>query len=243
MKDYLTDLVAHTQTLGNISFVKITGDTKETIIEAVSDDRAVILQGKYKNPIAEFIGTFGMPDLNKLNIILNIPEYQEDAQISVTKQTRDGNEMLSGLHFENKVSDFKNDYRFMVESVVNDKLKTIKSKNVKWNVTITPSVAGIQKFKFQNQVHSEEPLFTPKVENKNLKFYLGDVSTHAGNFVFEPNVTGTLSKAWTWPVEPVLIILSLVGDKTMMISDEGLLQITVDSGLAEYHYKLPAQTK
>jgi len=28
-----------------------------------------------------------------------------------------------------------------------------------------------------------------------------------------------------------------------MISDEGLLQITVDSGLAVYNYKLPAQAK
>ena len=243
MKDYLSDLVAHTQVLGNISFVKITGDTKSTVIEAVSDDKAVILQGNYKNPIAEFIGVFGMPDLNKLNIILNIPEYEEGAQITVTKENKNGADVLSGLHFENKVGDFKNDYRFMTTAVVNEKLKAIRAKDVKWNVTINPSVAGIQRFKFQKDVHSSEPLFMAKTENKTLKFFLGDLSSHAGSFIFEPNVTGTLSKGWNYPVQPVLAILGLLGDKTMMISDEGLLQITVDSGLAVYNYKLPAQAK
>jgi hypothetical protein len=38
-------------------------------------------------------------------------------------------------------------------------------------------------------------------------------------------------------------ILNLSGDKTMRISDQGAMQITVDSGLAEYHYILPAQSK
>jgi hypothetical protein len=38
-------------------------------------------------------------------------------------------------------------------------------------------------------------------------------------------------------------ILSLPGDKTYKISDEGASMITVDSGIAMYEYTLPAQTK
>jgi hypothetical protein len=41
----------------------------------------------------------------------------------------------------------------------------------------------------------------------------------------------------------VISILSLPGDKTFKISDEGAAMITVDSGIAEYNYILPAQTK
>jgi hypothetical protein len=37
--------------------------------------------------------------------------------------------------------------------------------------------------------------------------------------------------------------LNLSGDITMRIADVGALQITVDSGLAEYNYILPAQAK
>jgi hypothetical protein len=46
-----------------------------------------------------------------------------------------------------------------------------------------------------------------------------------------------------WPVGVVNTILSLPGDKTFKISDEGVAEITVDSGIAVWHYLLPAQTK
>ena len=41
----------------------------------------------------------------------------------------------------------------------------------------------------------------------------------------------------------VQAILNLDGKVTMSISDQGAMQLTVDSGLAEYNYILPAQTK
>jgi hypothetical protein len=243
MKDYLNDLVSHTHVLGNITFLKITGSEDSSSIEAVSDDKSVIVQGKFKNPVPEFIGVFGMPNLSKLNVILNIPEYQENAVITLNTQEKNGEQVPCGLHFENKSGDFKNDYRFMSTEVVNEKLKAIKFKGVKWNVTINPEAANIQRFKFQQQASNEEPLFLAKTENKTLKFFFGDINSTAGDFVFANNVTGTLSKGWQWPVKSVLDILTLVGDKTMMFSDEGALQITIDSGLAEYSYILPAMTK
>jgi len=76
-----------------------------------------------------------------------------------------------------------------------------------------------------------------------LKFYFGDHSTHAGNFVFQANVGGTLKREWAWPVKIIISILDLTGDKTMRISDDGIAEITVNSGLAVYSYKIPAQSK
>jgi hypothetical protein len=119
----------------------------------------------------------------------------------------------------------------------------LKFKGVNWHITVEPTVAAIQRLKMQFQANSEETNFQVKVEDKHLKFYFGDPGSHAGNCIFESNVTGTLAKEWNWPVKPVIDILNLVGDKTMMISDEGVLQITVDSGVAEYNYFLPAQIK
>jgi hypothetical protein len=37
--------------------------------------------------------------------------------------------------------------------------------------------------------------------------------------------------------------MDLTGDKTVRISDDGVAQITVDSGIAVYNYFLPAQSK
>ena len=237
MKDHLQDIVQHTHSLGIIDLVKVVGTDSQTTIEAVSEERSAIVQAQFHNPVPEFVGTFGMPNLGKLNTILNIPEYKEDAKLSITKKD-DG--APNGVHFENKAGDFKNDYRFMSAEIVNDKLKTVKFKGVKWGVEIEPSVAAIQRLRFQAQANSEETTFIAKVENGNLVFYFGDHSSHAGNFVFAHDVAGSLNKAWSWPVSAVISILSLAGDKMIRFSDEGAAQITVDSGLAVYNYILPA---
>jgi hypothetical protein len=243
MRDHLLDIVKNTYGLGNIDLVKVQGTAEETTIEALAEDRSVIVQAKLNGPVAEFVGTFGMPNLAKLNTILGIPEYKENAKISLTKQDRNGESVPVGLHFENAAGDFKNDYRFMSQEIVADKLKTVKFRGVNWNVEFEPTVASIQRLKFQASANSEETTFTAKTENGELKFFFGDHSSHAGNFVFQSGVSGTLSKGWAWPVNAVISILNLSGDKTFRISDEGAAQITVNTGIATYNYILPAQSK
>lgn len=243
MKDYLQDIVQHTHSLGVVDLVKITGSDQETSIEALAEDKTIILQAQFKNPVPEFVGTFGMPNLGKLNTILNIPEYKENSKINVITQDRNGETVPVGIHFENKGGDFKNDYRFMASEIITGKLKSVKMKTVKWNVDIVPSVASILKLKFQSQANSEETTFVAKTENGSLKFFFGDHSSHAGDFVFQDGVSGVLSKSWNWPINAVISILGLPGDKQLKISDEGVAQITVDSGIAVYNYLLPAQSK
>ena len=243
MKDQLLDIVQHTHGLGKIDLVKVVGCQDETMVHGIAEDRSVIVEAKFAGVVADFIGTFGMPNLDKLNIILNISEYQEDAKISIIRQTRNGEEHPSGIHFENKSGDFKNDYRFMTAEVVNEKLKTIKFKGVKWGVELEPTNLSIQRLKFQASANSDQTTFVAKTDNGDLKMYFGDHSSHAGDFVFATGVKGSLSKPWAWPVSVVISILNLPGDKTLRISDEGAAQITVNSGIAVWNYTIPAQTK
>lgn len=240
MRDHLLDLVDHTLKLGCIDLVKITGDDKSTDIFGIAEDRSVIVEGKYANPVPEFIGLFGMPNLSKLNILLNLSEYKDNAKLAVTKRA-DG--APDGINFENATGDFKNNYRFMASEIITEKAKTVKFKGVNWNIEFEPSVAAIQRLKMQASANSEELNFQAKTENGDLKFAFGDHSTHSGNFVFQPGVTGTLKRSWSWPIKTVISILDLTGDKIMRISDDGAAQITVDSGLAVYNYIIPAQSK
>lgn len=240
MKDNLQDLIQHTHGLGNIDLVKIVGTDKETTVSALAEDKSVIVMGTMKHPIADFIGTFGMPNLSKLKTILGFDEYDEHAKINVTRNKDD---VPSCIHFETKVGDFVNDYRLMSKAIVEEKVKTVKFNGANWNVTFEPSVASIMRFKKQASANSEEQHFTTKTENGDLKIYFGDPSTHSGNFVFQPQVTGTLGRNWMWPVKVFQAIMDLPGDKTVKISDQGATEITVDSGLAVYRYLLPAQAK
>ncbi len=241
--DYIKDIVEHTHKLGIIELVKITGTSGETSIDAMAEDRSVIVQAKTHAPLAAFIGQFGMPNLTKLSVILGIPEYAKDAKITITTKDIGDATVPVGLHFENKTGDFKNDYRFMCAELINELLKQVKFKGVKWNVEFEPAVQNIQRLKFMASANSEETTFIAKTEGGALKFFFGDHSSHAGNFVFAENVTGTVAKGFHWPINAVISILNLPGDKTFRFSDEGAAQITVDSGLAVYNYTMPAQQK
>ena len=243
MRDYLKDIVQHTHGLGFIESAKIVNEEGITSLEAMDDDRTVIVQAKFKEQVPGLDGTFGLPNLSKLNVLLIIDEYKENANITVNSQERNGETVPFGLHFENASGDFKNDYRFMSREVVEEKLKSVKFKGVNWDIEIQPNSASIARFKMQSQANSDEVVFVAKTEGSDLKFFFGDASTHAGNFVFQANVENSLNTGWSWPVAQVQSILNLPGDITMKFSDAGAAMITVDSGMATYDYILPAQSK
>ena len=243
MKDYLLDLIQHTNGLGVVELVKINGTAEETKVSAVADDRTVIVYGTFKNPVAGFDGTFGMPNLSKLKTILSFDDYDDNAIINVTRENKDGEDVPAAIHFETAAKDFINDYRLMAKNAVEDRVRAVTFKGANWNVEFEPTVAGIMRLKKQAQANSEENNFKTKTENGDLKVYFGDPSTHSGNFVFHPGVTGSLARPWQWPVKVFLAIMDLPGDKTVRIADEGVVEITVDSGLATWRYLLPALSK
>jgi hypothetical protein len=125
MIDILKDIVKHTHGLGFLDLVKISGSTEATAIDSMAEDRSVILQGSFHKPQTEMSGTFGMPQLGKLDIHLKCPEYKDKANITVLSGERAGATVPTGIHFENEKGDFKNDYRFMNAEIINEKLKTV----------------------------------------------------------------------------------------------------------------------
>ena len=244
MKDILQDIVSHTHNLGFLTTVKVTGTSEKTTISSIADDRSVIMEAETSAPYPDMIGVFGMPQLNKLKYLLDGSEYKDNAKISVTFADRNGENVPVGIHFENKDGDFKNDYRFMNQEIINEKLKTVKFRGVKWDVEVEPLWASVQKFIFQAGAHGEHPTFLAKTDGDNLKFIFGDPSTHGGEFVFAQGITGKLDRGWAWPVSSVMPILKAadVNNCKMSLSNEGAIQITLSNDLATYRYIIPART-
>lgn len=243
MKDFLQDIVSHTHSLGVVPSIRITASPESTVIDAVSEDKIMILHGVTHTPVANLSGVFGMPSLNKLDLHLKCPEYQENAVIKLVLATRDGEIVPTGFHFENEAGDFQNDYRFMARFVIDKQINGAEFLGNKWHVEFHPSQANIQRLKYQAAAHTEETVFQMTTKDDNLVVSFGDLNTHAGNFVFQANVSGILTKEWIWPKSLVLSVLNLAGDKTVKINNDGALQIVVDSGLAEYKYTFRAQKK
>jgi hypothetical protein len=244
MKDSLHDIVQHTYGLGVFTLIKVIGTKDSTMLNGIGENNVAVLDAKFHHTIPEFNESFGMPNLQKLNIILNIPEYKENAQFNVTYKSENGKTYPSGIEFVNKDGDFKNSYRFMSGIIVDEKLKTCKFLGPsKWDIEIEPSVSSIQRLKFQRQANSEESTFIATTNGNKLEFHFGEKSSHAGNFVFYNGVTGKLVNNRIWPIGVFDSILSLPGDKLVRFSDTGISQIAVNSGMALYTYTIPALTK
>lgn len=242
MKDILQDIINHTLNLSDIDLLKVVGSTTETLVSGKSEKNTVFLTGKFKAPVAEFIGTFGMPNLPKLKTILGFAEeYDESAKITVVNQKdASGVDQPSTIHFENKAGDFLNDYRLMDRAIVESKVPNVVFKGNKWDTDFEPSIAGIQRLKKQSMLHSEDEFFKTTLSGGNLTVHFGNPSNYSGKFVFHSGLHGNLTKTLGWPVKQFISIMDLFGDKHIYITDQGAMRITVDSGLALYEYLLPA---
>lgn len=235
MIDYLKEIVGYTHSLGFLELVKVTGTRNETTLMSIASDRSVFLSSKFKTPLAEMVGVFGMNDLGRLATILNIPEYKENANIQIN-YIRD--EPVS-ISFNNMADDFKNEYRFMSRQIIETQLPDKTRKTIHWDISIIPSLQSIMKLKYQAQaVGNAVGTFQVRTNNQNLLFSLGDKSSHTGEFVFSHNIHGSLKTPRSWPLSQVQGILNLHGDKTIDISDNGIMQIVVNSGLAEHQYSI-----
>jgi hypothetical protein len=243
MKDILKDLVAHTHSLGFIELVKITGTDESTTIDALAENRSVIVQAETHTPVKEFKGVFGLPNLNKMDLHLKNPEYKENAKINVVWEKRNGEDRPTMVHFENAAGDFMNDYKLMGTELINEKMKTVKFKGANWQVEFEPTVTSITRMKLQAAAHSEETVFLVKTETDRLNIFFGDASTHEGSFTFQAGITGKLRQNWAYPIQKFISILNLDGDKKIKFSDDGIALIVVDSGITKYNYYIPAQTK
>jgi len=243
MKDILQDIVSHTHSLGFLHTLKITTNDTATNLTTVADDKSIIFNAQTHDRIAEFNGTFGLGNMATLSLLLKNPEYKDDATIEIVQQQKDGMDYPAHIHFENCIGDFQNDFRFINKEIIEQKCKSATFKGANWDVEFEPPVASITRMKLMGATHSDEIVFSVTTHNDNLVFSFGDTNNHAGEFVFKHNVGGTLATTRSYPLAQVQSILSLSGNQVVSISNDGVMKISVDSGLATYEYILPAQSK
>lgn len=242
MRDYLLDLIHYTHDLGVIPLVRIEGTAKSTEFKGFDQVSHMIFKGEFKTPNADMIGTFGVPNLGPLKSILTNPEYQENAKMTLTRRQSD--QTPESLNFENASGDFKNSYRFMTAANVDALMKKVEAKvQISYAVEIEPSQQNIQRLKWQAEVAPSDSTIQITTEKNNLNIALGDPSSLSGNFIFHSNIKGTLKKPLRFQCKPVVSILNQTGNKKMRFSDQGALEITIESGLAVYQYILSAQSK
>jgi len=225
--------------------VKITGEATVTELETVDAEKTVIFKGKLKQPVTEFAdSTVGLSRMGVLQGYLEFDDFIQNGDVKIVKQSRNGVDHPVEVSFESKEGTDAH-YRFMLADVINQQLKSIKFKGAAFDVEFVPTPKNLKDMKYFNSVlGAYEANFSPKTENGNLYFYVGDGAADRTKILIAENIKGDIKRDWKWPLEVVLKILAL-GDNgvaKLCINDQGLLKIEVDSGIGEYTYLLPARS-
>jgi hypothetical protein len=249
MHDILKDIVKHTHSLGIIQAAKVTTTDEGTSIDAMDDDRTVVLRGKLHTPVTEFTGKFG---LGRLGVLSGLLSYTgEDASgkavhanVEVGIEERNGENVPTEFKFTVPGS-LDSSYRVIVSELVDAQIKTANFRGAQWDVEVMPTQKAIKDLQyFAGILSAFDPLLTARTVDGDLKFFIGDRSTDRVELPFASNVSGELKTGWSFPLSTVLTILKLGDTSTMSvkISDQGAMMIQVDSGLGLYEYILPAKS-
>jgi hypothetical protein len=249
MRDILKDIVKHTHSLGIIQAAKVTTDNEATTLDAMDDDRTVVLRAKLHDRVPEFEGKFGLGRLGVLNGYLGYESRNTENEVvgthvEINRVERNGEEIPAEFNFT--IPGILNStYRVITAELVDAQIKTANFKGAKWDVEVMPTQQAIKDLQtVAGILSSYDPLFTVRTVDGNLQFTIGDASTDKAEMTFARNVNGELKSGWSFPLATVLTILKL-GDTSSMsikISDQGAMAIHVDSGMGLYEYILPAKS-
>lgn len=242
--DVFKDVLDHTHGLGIFEMVRIDSSDDATYIETADPEKSVIVKGKANEVVEPLDGSvIGLSRMSVLKGYLQYPGFSgDDATVSVIKQTRNDVEMPAEVEFVD-ANGTDAHYRFMSAEVINQQLTQVTFKGADFDVNIVPSDKNISDLDYFNGVLSQfDSTFRPATEGGDLYFYIGDANGDRTKVLIKKSVEGEINHAHKWPLGIVLKILKLGNaDTVMSINQKGLLQIVVNSGLAEYQYLLPAK--
>jgi len=251
MRETFQDIVRHTGGLGFIDTVKITGSKEETLIEAMDNERTVIVKGKLLAALPELEGEFGLSQLALLQGLVSSALYKGDGvTVDIKRRDRGGVQTPEEIVFSNKNTKSSAAYRLMAKDLIPEQAKFLGTN---WDVEVDPSASKLKELQALAGLYSTfENFFMVKTvqndEGKNeLRFYIGDEgsSMHRAYLTIAEDVAGTLGGDLHWGIAPVMSILKLGAEENLKLqfSSRGALQITMASAQAEYKFILPARKK
>jgi len=244
-KEILLDIVNHTGDLGFIDSIKITGTDESTKIEAMDDDKTVIIKGELLEPNLDLKGEFGMNGLSVLTAFLNYPNYRASgASIEIKRTERNGELVPEEIIFSDSQKQ-KSRYRLMASELVPRQAKFLGTE---WDVVISPTKSKISELNYMfKALSSYETFVLVKTVNGELRFWIGDdnSASHGSFIIFAKNVEGKLNNDMWWPAAQLLTILKHFdsNDVTMSFSSKGALMFSVKGTYANYKYILPARKR
>lgn len=244
IQDILQDVIKYVHGVGVFPAVRVVQTKDGVEFYSISQDKSVVLNATSKLKFSDDELVFGLGNLDLLNKILDCPEYEENVHINLTK---DSQNRLSNIEFENANGDFNNHYRLMSSQMLDTNgVKQDKFLGAKWATEFPPPVASVQRFNLQAAMNSSESSFVIKSSSKNIEVSFGTPATHSGKFVFASNVNGKVigDVPFSIPVfQKVLNLSTQAETATLKIGERSIMCMQLNSGLVEYNYYILGLSK
>jgi hypothetical protein len=249
MKDVLLDLIAHVSAIGDKGpTIKVAGTKSQTEFYYNHDKKNGFVSGTVHQPIADFVGVFGITNLSLWKGALSLKAFENDTTVSVIKNNQ--NAPIS-VKASNNSGHSTSTLRLMSKAVVQEKVKFITFNGATWHYECLAiddaSVETLGEFMnaFRETTKENDGRFLMgfSAENGQLIAYIGDQTTHSAEFRLFNGTGETTTKKWIYPANIIFSILKTSGTKTLRLSDQGVMEITVTSKFANYRYLTPAHTK
>ena len=259
----LKDLVEHTSGLG-LQIIRIDGESDgATVFRSMDTNKSVVLAGSFAKKIVDFEGVAGLSNLDHLKGYLNLYN-QKDDNVKVVRKTRtiredklddQGNIVydtdgkpetvsvetndINEIVFTRSKPRMKNTYRAAGRNMIPD---IPNFQGASWDITIQPTSSAINMLAQQASIGYEKEVGL-KTDDGSL-FAVFDENDQ--NMVeIATDVEGSINKSWVWPIDLLLTVLKMSNnaDCVMQVSDKGIAQITINTGVAEYNYLLPGRAR
>jgi hypothetical protein len=244
VQDILQDLVSYAVPL-NFDTIRVTGKEDKTTFEAVREDKRVIMKATATDPVLEFAGQFGMPNLKVLKGYLETftkLDSDEKKKLTIDIQRNYKPDPTVPTDFQFSLPGAATAvYRLRKESPQQPNMKD----GIKWDAEVVqPTRAKINEFSsFASILSDTEKNFSVKTVGTALKFFIGDENSSVSkvNFVFADGVKNKVDPGMYWPCQDFLTIMNLAtnADTVVRITNLGVIQVTVDTGFITYNFMLP----
>lgn len=249
MREILNDLIKHTDGLGFLDTVRVSGTKESTDFDSIDADRTIIMKANTLEPCAELAGDYGISRFSVLKGYLKFTGYRTDESSIKVKHRENANKDPEELIFSDGHGQ-KSVYRFMSSDLL---APVANFKGKEWDVSFVPDRNKISEFsQLASILSSTEKFFSVKTEkNKNdnydLKFIIGEEGSTTDHTVVTmvKDCDGELKGELLWPISQVLALLNLGLEENVSVDimSRGALRISMESPYTHYEYFLPARKK
>jgi len=227
-----------------IQVVRITGTKRATLFEGVDNAKncRICMRAVARQIFDQLIGRFGIEDLNLLKKLIETNKKMNGTAY-YTYCRFFNPPLLDGLRFETEYG--KSKYYFL-----RDKLPQIlveKEDAIKWNFTFVPEEILIEGFRKAARVHAKlERNFVIRSADGKLFFEIEaeddyGLPVSSAKFCMAHGLTCDLNPPVHWQCSTFFKIIWTARKckKLVSISNMGVIQIYVDTGLVKYEFVLP----